>query len=267
DNGKGIAAKDIDFIFDNFYQGDQHLSGSGIGLAYVKEIIELHHGQVTVSSKTGTGSSFTMRIPTGHLHLSENEKKGTLLSPLNPLLDQKRHIFNEEELQEESVSFHSSKAANILIIDDHPDIRQFLKEILEKEYNILFAKSYFDAISKMEKSYPDLVVSDIMLPDGNGLDLLKIIKNSPQFNKTPVLLLSALDTEEDKIEGMRLMADAYLTKPFNVDHLKAVISNLITTRRQLKDHYTSLLETADKQHTSQDKRFIQSLDMIIEERL
>lgn len=272
DNGSGISVTDMDYIFDNFYQGEQHLSGSGIGLAYVKEIVELHHGQVTVSSKKGVGSSFTLRLPTGHLHLSEDEKKGLLDHTSTRQTEREEHILNVEELTEETVSFYSSKAANILVVDDHPDIRLFLKDILKKEYNLLFAKSYLDAIAKMEQSYPDLVVSDIMLPDGSGLDLLKMIKNSPQFNKTPVLLLSALDTEEDKIEGMRLMADAYLTKPFSVDHLKAVITNLLTSRRQLKDHYTSILEPGEtatdiKQHTARDKRFMQSLDMVIEEHI
>lgn len=272
DNGSGISVTDIDHIFDNFYQGEQHLSGSGIGLAYVREIVELHHGQVTVSSKKGVGSSFTLRLPTGHLHLLDDEKKSARDRTITPQTEREEHRVNVEDFTEGSVSFYSSKAANILVIDDHPDIRAFLKDILEKEYNLLFAKSYMDALAKMEQSYPDLIVSDIMLPDGSGLELLKTVKNSPQFNKTPVLLLSALDTEESKIEGMRLMADAYLTKPFSVDHLKAVITNLITSRQQLKDHYTSILESGEtgadtKQHTTQDKRFLQSLDMIIEERI
>lgn len=272
DNGSGISVTDIDYIFDNFYQGEQHLSGSGIGLAYVKEIVELHHGQVTVSSKQGRGSSFTLRLPTGHLHLLADEKKNSSDNAFPPSTERHTHTVSVEDFTDETVSFYSSKAANILVIDDHPDIRAFLKDILDKEYNLLFAKSYREALAKMEQSYPDLIVSDIMLPDGSGLELLKMVKNSPQFNKTPVLLLSALDTEESKIEGMRLMADAYLTKPFSVDHLKAVITNLITSRRQLKEHYTSILEpheitTIKKQHTTQDKRFMQSLDMVIEERI
>jgi len=271
DNGTGISVVDIDHIFDNFYQGEQHLSGSGIGLAYVKEIVELHHGQVTVSSKKDVGTSFTLRLPTGHLHLAEEEIRQGEQTRSPFYLDIEHAADSLQEIDEETVSFHSSKAANILVVDDHPDIRLFLKEILEKEYNLLFAKNYADAYTKMENNYPDLIVSDIMLPDGSGLDLLKAVKNSAKFNKVPVLLLSALDTEESKIEGMRLMADAYLTKPFHVDHLKAVITNLITSRKQLKDHYTSILEpveiSTDAKHTTQDKRFLQSLDMIIEEHI
>lgn len=270
DNGSGIASTDIDYIFDNFYQGEQQLSGSGIGLAYVKEIVELHHGQVTVSSKKGAGSSFTLRLPTGHSHLTADEKAGSLNKARQT--EREERILTIDTLTEEKPSFYSSKAPNILIVDDHTDLQLFLKDILEHEYNLTFAKSYADAFSKIEKSYPDLVVSDIILPDGSGLDLLKMLKNSPQYDKIPVLLLSALDTEESKIEGMRLMADAYLTKPFGVDHLKAVITNLITSRRRLRDHYTSILEPDDTalnaiQRTAQDRRFMQNLDTIIEEHL
>lgn len=269
DNGSGIAASDLDHIFDNFYKGEQHLPGSGIGLAYVKQIVELHHGQVTASSKKGMGSAFTLRLPTGHLHLLEEEKKNSQYEP--SILHFERNLPQEnlEDFDVDSVSFCSSRAANILIVEDHPDIMRFLKEILEKEYNLIFAKSYSDALKKMKNNYPDLILSDIMLPDETGIELLKTVKNNSQFNQIPVLLLSALDTEESIIEGMRHMADAYLTKPFKVDHLKAVVANLILSRQKLKEQYGSLLKPSGNKteidsHTPQDKHFLQGLSMVVE---
>lgn len=271
DNGSGISIVDMDHIFDSFYQGEQHLNGSGIGLAYVKEIVELHHGQVTVSSKKDVGTSFTLRLPTGHLHLTDEEKRNTSGGTPVHYKDRDTDILSLEDFEEDEVSFHSSRSATILIVDDHQGIRSFLKDILSKEYNIVFAKNYKEAFSKVEKNYPDLIISDIMLPDGNGMELLKTIKNTPQFHQVPVMLLSALDTDESKIEGMRLLADAYLTKPFHVDHLKAVINNLLTSRKQFKNHYPRVLgdieNSEDKPQTTQDKRFIQNLSMIVEERM
>ncbi|MBE8713033.1 substrate-binding domain-containing protein [Sphingobacterium hungaricum] len=267
DNGIGIPLSAIDQIFEPFYQASPSPQGSGIGLAYVKEIVSLHHGQVTVSSKENMGSSFTLRLPIGKQHLKDEELR-TADEPSTSFFTDYEHVQHADEEIQENSSFHSSKSANILVIDDHPDIRHFLKTLLEKEYNVLFAKSFADAKNKVEKSYPDLIISDIMLPDGSGLDLLQTIKNNAPTSQIPVLLLSALDTDEAKIEGMRLMADAYITKPFHVPHLMAVISNLILSRKQLKDRYISAVEQHEESgYTEQDKRFIQHLEMVVESRL
>lgn len=266
DNGVGLPLSAIDQIFEPFYQASPSPQGSGIGLAYVKEIISLHHGQVTVSSKENMGSSFTLRLPIGKQHLKDEELRITdepstsFFTNFEDLRDP-----SDDEIRENS-SFHSRKSANILIIDDHVDIRHFLKTLLEKEYNVIFAKNFADAKNKIERSYPDLIISDIMLPDGNGLDLLQTIKSNVPTSQIPVLLLSALDTDEAKIEGIRLMADAYITKPFHVPHLKAVINNLILSRKQLKERYISAVEQQSG-HTEQDKRFIQHLEMVVESRL
>lgn len=271
DNGTGISAGDIDQIFDNFYQGEDHQLGSGIGLAYVKQIVELHHGQVTASSKKGAGSAFTLRLPVGDHHLSPEEKKNTVQPTTRFDFETALSQESIEEHDSEMVSFCSDRASTILIVEDHSEIRSFLKEILATIYNITFATNYADALKKMETNYPDLIISDIMLPDETGIELLKTVKKSLRFNQVPVLLLTAVDTEESKIEGMRYMADAYLTKPFHVDHLKAVIVNLITSRQKLKEHYSGLGKAFEIQtetgHTSQDKRFIQNLAMVVESHL
>ena len=269
DNGAGIAANDMDQIFDTFYQGENHQLGSGIGLAYVKQIVDLHHGQITASSKKGAGSAFTLRLPVGDHHLSTEEKKNGEHTSSNIDYEQIIMPENIDEYESENVSFCSERASTILIVEDHAEIRSFLKEILAPTYNIVFATSYAEALKKLESNYPDLIVSDIMLPDETGIELLKSIKSSLRFNQIPVLLLSAVDTEESKIEGMRHLADGYLTKPFKVDHLRAVITNLIASRLLLKEHYLSINRTNNsqiesQQHTAQDKRFIQNLTLIIE---
>ncbi|WP_437917648.1 substrate-binding domain-containing protein [Sphingobacterium sp. LRF_L2] len=269
DNGMGISPSDIDHVFEPFYKGSQ-ADGSGIGLSYVKQIVELHHGQVTVSSKEGVGSSFTFRLPTDATHLGDLQLNAESTS--SETLPSQEVDNYENSTIDQTVKFNSSHVPTILIIDDHQDIRLFLGTILGKRYNLQFSKNLAEAQTTLKSEHPDLIISDIMLPDGSGLDLLKQLKNGTT-SSVPVLLLSALDTTETKIEGLQLMADAYLTKPFEVDHLLAVVENLIESRKQLKEHYSSVivrptnsLNNANSL-TQQDQRFLQHLDILIEERL
>lgn len=273
DNGQGISPADIDHVFEQFYQGERHLAGSGVGLAYVKEIVELHHGQVTVSSKLDVGSSFTLRLPTGQQHLHDDElaqqQKST---PPEAAPTEERQVLWTDDADSLSI-FSSHKSAGILLVEDQADIRQFLRQLLEKKYNLQVAKSYRQAQEKLEQHLPDLVISDVALADGNGLDLLRELKNSPRFSHIPVLLLSAFDDEENRLRGIRAMADAYIGKPFQVEHLLAVVENLLLSRKQLKDHYAGMLDPQDLMIpgndaiTTADKRFLQHLNLFVEERL
>lgn len=279
DDGIGIAASDIDHIFEEFYQATPHPVGSGIGLAYVKEIVELHHGQVTVSSKQHAGSSFTLRLPTGDQHLSADERaKTNEKTPIShKITTQDARLTSAlpalDTDDEQRRLFRSHQAASLMIIDDHDDIRQLLQQIFADKYNLILAKSLGEAKQKLANNFPDLIICDIMLPDGSGMDLLKDMKNNVSSARVPFVLLSALDTAETRLEGLQAMADAYLPKPFQVAHLEAVIENLLRSRQQLKAHYASLL---DKDHTvdiidgsltEQDKRFLQHLELLVEERL
>src|SRR5690606_27276943 len=136
--------------------------------------------------------AFTLRLPVGDHHLSTEEKKNEEHTASN--IDYEQIIIPEniDEYESDNVSFCSERASTILIVEDHAEIRSFLKEILAPTYNIVFATSYAEALKKLESNYPDLIVSDIMLPDETGIELLKSIKNSLRFNQIPVLLLSAV---------------------------------------------------------------------------
>ncbi len=268
DDGIGISPSDIDHVFEPFYQGQSSRQGSGIGLAHVKEIVELHHGQITVSSKVNVGSAFTLRLPVGNAHLREEEMQR---SPANIPSAQLSTALATD--QNDISSFHSNKAATIFIIDDHPEIRQLLRSMMNKQYNLVFAKNIGEAHEKLRDQHPDLIISDIMLPDGSGLELLKTIKSSPGLSHIPVLLLSAVDSEESKLHGIKLMADAYINKPFQVAHLLAMVENLLQSRKQLKAHFSSVPQGAGastQDHSlmsDQDKRFLQHVELLVEERL
>lgn len=269
DNGRGISPEHIDHVFDPFYQGGYNPDGSGIGLSYVQEIINLHHGQVTVSSKLNEGSCFTIRLPIGHLHLKNNELRETVPSTAS-ITKQALSNYNSKQLDEE-VSFTSSRLPSILLIDDHADIRMFLKDLLKQEYNIYTAENYDRAVELATTKYPDLIVCDVMLPDKSGIEVLKYLKFDAQTSHIPIILLTAIDSDEGKIAGMRAMADAYLTKPFNTDHLKAVIENLLYLRKGLKERYMSEIDPSDdlseREYSEQDKRFLNNFSAVVESRL
>ncbi|MGJ1387064.1 hybrid sensor histidine kinase/response regulator transcription factor [Sphingobacterium spiritivorum] len=271
DNGSGISPEHLEHVFDPFYQGRYSPNGSGIGLSYVQEIVNLHHGMITVSSKVNEGSCFTIRLPIGHAHLKDAERRQSAI-PAAPMSNQTLLIDNySSNFVEDEISFTSGKLPSILLIDDHADIRLFLKELLKVDYNIYTADNYDRAVLIAANRLPDLIICDVMLPDKSGIDVLNSLKFDPKTSHIPIVLLTAIDSDEGKIAGLRAMADAYLTKPFNTDHLKAVIENLLYMRRELKERYISEIkpadELADRKYSELDKRFLNNLSAVVETHL
>ncbi len=270
DNGLGIAPADIEHIFDPFYQGASSRNGSGIGLAYSKQIVELHHGQITVSSKPGHGSIFTLRMPIGNSHYEPGELSD-FDSREKPLLQQQDVLDTTRKVVDNSLSFRSNKSKSIMVVEDNDEIRDYLRSLLEQDYNLFLAKDAQQANSMMKAHFPDLVITDIMLPDGSGLDILKDIKAFYQTAHIPVILLSALANEETMLEGSRLMADDYITKPFNAELLRIRISNILQSRHQLKEKYSSNVEQFEsaqaEQFNDSDRRFLNNFSAIVESKL
>ncbi|MFU1857182.1 hypothetical protein BWD42_21410 [Sphingobacterium sp. CZ-UAM] len=270
DNGLGIAPIDIEHIFDPFYQGTGSRSGSGIGLAYVKQIVELHHGQITASSKLGHGSIFTLRMPIGNTHY-EQEEILTAISDVKPVFRQHELLDTEVKSPDRNLSFHSNKSKSIMIVEDDDEIRDYLRSILENDYNLFLARDSGQASALMKTHFPDLVLTDIMLPDGSGLDILKDIKTFYQTAHIPVILLSALANEETILEGNLLKADDYMTKPFNAAVLRARIANILQSRHQLKEKYSSNVEQFEAQQSDSinesNRRFLNSFSAIVESKL
>ncbi|KKO90806.1 hypothetical protein AAW12_13980 [Sphingobacterium sp. Ag1] len=270
DNGLGIAPVDIEHIFDPFYQGAGSRNGSGIGLAYSKQIVELHHGQITVSSKPGHGSIFTLRMPIGNGHYEPAELTG-FDSGEKQSFQQQDLLDTTAKVVDNNLSFRSNKSKSIMIVEDNDEIRDYLRSLLEQDYNLFLAKDAQQATSMMKTHFPDLVITDIMLPDGSGLDILKDIKAFYQTAHIPVILLSALANEETMLEGSKLMADDYITKPFNAELLRIRISNILQSRHQLKEKYSSNVEQFERTQAEQvndsDRRFLNNLSAIVESKL
>ncbi|TVQ02949.1 MAG: hybrid sensor histidine kinase/response regulator [Balneolaceae bacterium] len=279
DTGPGIDPDHQEKLFDRFYQVQKSelLPGTGIGLSIAKELAELHGGSLSVESEVGNGSTFTVQIPA----LEPEEKvPGMEFEEIQP----STHLDNLFTMDvadlpapanngiEESME-HDNKT--ILIADDHPEIRSYLRKHLEGQYQIVEASTGSEAIDIVKAKLPDLIVSDVMMPDGDGFDLLKKIRSNPETSYLPVILLTARAEAEDKLSGLDIGADDYITKPFQIQEVLARIRNLFNQHKRLLDYiagmqqtgiFSTLLSRVEVQE-SIDVRFLEQVQQVILEHL
>lgn len=259
DNGIGLDKNKIERIFERFYQINNDVTksnfGTGIGLHLSRSLVELHHGIILAENREDApGSRFIIRIPLGSAHLRKDE-----LEDVEAMTDKPRPIsikpqkpdFEEEDFEEEEDTEHkkpgkTAKRIRILIAEDEEEISSYLKEELEGEYRIVTCKNGKEAYETVLADTPDLVISDIMMPEMDGLPLCRKIKQNTNVNHVPVVLLTAKSKPEDTMEGMATGADAYIVKPFNTELLKSTIANLIANRRLLKSKFSGAQQQEDK---------------------
>lgn len=283
DNGEGIPEKDLTKIFDIFYQSDNSgkaangISGSGIGLALVKSIIKMHHGEISVNSKINEGSTFTFTLPLGDELYSETEKSPSVSREENPtLMNDKKQIPLKEthELQtteEENEPFEKNVAdkPNMMIVEDNTEIRNIIREILNPFYTIYDMPDAESALSKIEVIRPDIVITDVMMPGMDGKELCRKIKTNPDTSHIPVILLTAQTAVEQYIEGFRTGADDYITKPFNARLLISRCNNLVNSRILLQEKFSHRPETNVQMLATNkiDKEILDKAISIIEENI
>jgi ligand-binding sensor domain-containing protein/signal transduction histidine kinase/DNA-binding response OmpR family regulator len=239
DSGKGIPPEKLSLIFERFYRIDESNSkpGSGIGLALTKRLVELHHGSIEAAADISGGSVFTVRLPLSDSiyqadEISEAETVVPETSP-KPLVE-----INEEHTQTDT-SISKEGYDTILIVEDNPEIVQYIKENLENNYNVLTASDGKKALEHIYKTEPTLIVSDIMMPVMDGLNFCKTIKQNLKTCHIPVILLTAKTSNQDHIEGLQHGADDYIMKPFEMNLLEAKIRSIIKTRKRLKEIYSN----------------------------
>lgn len=221
DNGRGIEKKHLPHIFDRFYQGDSKTKGTGVGLAFSKQLIELHGGTIIVESEVGRGSTFSVQLP-----LQQKKLAGKL------------------ELEKEAVKIINSELPidgpfntqnkTVLIIEDNEDVRDYVKEILKPYYQLSLAADGQEGIELAEQNSPDLIVSDVMMPHKDGFQLTQYLKQNMATSHIPIILLTAKASVDSKLKGLELGADDYLGKPFNEKELLQRCKNLIQQREQLQ---------------------------------
>ncbi|WP_291528061.1 hybrid sensor histidine kinase/response regulator transcription factor [Bacteroides sp. UBA939] len=259
DSGIGLDRNKIERIFERFYQIDNDVTksnfGTGIGLHLSRSLVELHHGIILAENrKDAPGSRFIIRVPLGSAHLRINELEDAEMAvtiPRAAYIKPEKTAFEEhfEHAEEDVNTKKTGKAksrAHILIVEDEEEILSYLKEELEEEYRIMTCGNGKEAYDTILAGAPDLVISDIMMPEMDGLSLCRKIKQNTNVNHVPVILLTAKSKPEDTMEGMATGADAYMVKPFNTELLKSTIANLIANRKLLKSKFSGAQQQEDK---------------------
>ncbi|MDR2775625.1 MAG: substrate-binding domain-containing protein [Tannerella sp.] len=267
-SGKGISKSNIQNIFDRFYQVDSHVSGSGIGLALTKALVELHGGEISADSNETTGiTTFTIVLPFFQNGMDTpvgiNNKSNELSIPQSS----DTVYLKTNNTEPDTVSETGDNRETVLVIDDNPDIRTFIKTILQNNYAIMEAEDGAGGFRKAVHYIPDIIVSDIMMPPPDGLELCRRLKNEISTSHIPVILLTAYSLDEYRISGYKNGADAYIAKPFNSDMLEVRIRNLIENRRHLKDIYRQNILSGEKNIPEDlDKIFMDKFRGIVENR-
>jgi len=257
DSGIGISEEELPHIFDRFHQVDpiHGEQGSGIGLSLVKELMGIMNGSVRVESEIEKGTSFFLRFP-----ITTVAKKGEIsLSSRNKITPD---ISKEEELEDEVVDLG---LPILLIIEDNMDITYYLQSCFAEKYHIVIAVNGRIGIEKATESLPDIIISDVMMPEMDGFEVCEILKKDKRTNHIPIILLTAKATSDDKLSGLSHGADAYLIKPFKKEELDIRMENLMEIRRTLQQKYSSSLVSsleAEKELTKEEM-FIKRLEQII----
>ena len=262
DTGHGIDAEALPHIFDRYYQAKSkyQASGSGIGLALVKGLSELHEGILKVESAVDTGTTFTLRL------LTENTYPNAIHA---------QHDMEKKPMDAEETTITDTPTENhpiVLVVEDNADIREYSRSSFTDIYEVITAKDGKEGWELAQVRIPNIIVSDIMMPVMDGIELCKRIKEDMRTSHIPVILLTAKDSLQDKEEGYASGADSYLTKPFSAKLLHSRINNLLETRKKI----ASLLALADTQPKQEsavsslnklDNEFLQKITQIIEENL
>ncbi|WP_370445508.1 MULTISPECIES: substrate-binding domain-containing protein [Prevotella] len=268
DNGIGIAADEQAYIFNRFYQAKNAAQGTGIGLALVKAFTDLHHGEATVESKEGEGSRFTIVLPlsqAGELSTSKSQQPYSSvveISSTEEVPNQARHI-------DDLVLPDEAARPEVLIIDDNSDIRSYLRRALSSTYKVSEAVDGKSGLEMARRIVPDLVISDIMMPVMDGLEFCSQLKQDKAISHIPVILLTARSLDEQRAEGYKHGADAYIAKPFSLELLFSRIDNLIESRKKLSQMFSNTDENGvcEKLSNETDKTFVTQLRKIIQENL
>jgi DNA-binding response OmpR family regulator len=295
DSGIGISEEELPKLFDRFYQVDSSQTreheGTGIGLALTKDLVELHHGTISVESKLGGWTEFTIELPLGRNHLKDEEITEEVTTEdviLNPdLVGMKNLIENNDansshfdnlpagqaglSVTENDNTMNGEKNI-ILIVEDNEDVREFIKDSLGSEFQIEEASNGETGLRRAKQIIPDLIISDIMMPQMDGNELTKRLKNDEKTSHIPIILLTAKSEQQSRLEGLEKGADEYLTKPFDTKELHVRINNLISIRRKLQEKYSSGYyrpgtRRDEKKLSDLDERFLSKVMEVIENNL
>lgn len=257
DNGKGISNDEMKTLFTRFYEGNYrryNTIGTGIGLSLTKDLVSLWGGTISVDSEINQGTTFTVTLPIDRSFFKSEQIDDQIQLPQQVISGME----NVEEEEAEMSASEKEKPYSILIVEDEEELLSLMVKLLNTEYNVYFASNGEEALKIVEQEEVDLIVTDVMMPVMNGIELCKTVKNQLDHSHIPVIMLTAKTAEEDRTEAYEVGADGYITKPFNLSVLHARIKNLLRNKeRRARDfNKSSVFELQDLNYTSLDEDFL-----------
>lgn len=280
DTGIGVDPDLKDKIFENFFQSPVQTDDAkgfsnsiGIGLSLTKSLVQIHQGKINMESQNGKGTTFVVSLPITAKNYPEQANKSTLNAPFSSIKEKISQEFTTDSLDYEHKDSGSSpsKEFTLLVVDDNKEIIKLLQNMLTDQYNLLTARNGKQALEVLESEHIDLVISDILMPDTDGITLCKNIKQNIHTSHIPVILLTAKAEIEDRIEGLQSGADSYIPKPFHAEHLFIRIEKLIAGREQMKKRFENLSDV-ELSHIStgigeRDDEFLKKITQCIQNHL
>ncbi|NNG11163.1 MAG: response regulator, partial [Arenibacter sp.] len=278
DTGMGIAKDKLSSIFERFHTAKEDSSinreGMGIGLSFSKNLIELHQGGIEVSSKTNLGTKFKVWLPMekeAYLNIKEISCKDVSDNDFLVRSSEAESfaIGLNDDLIDEGLSKSRSKLPVLLIVDDNPDIRSFIKQILTKSYAIYEAENGQEGIELAKKIMPNVVICDILMPVMDGIAFCKLMKEHQETSHIPIIILTAKSSQESEVQGLQLGVDEYLRKPFNFELLQLKLSNIVKRREQMRKRFNRdiTLQPNEVTVTSMDEKFLSQAIQIVEKHM
>ena len=274
DTGEGIPREMIDKIFDRFFQvsssDTRESEGTGIGLSLTKELVNIYRGEIKVESKPGEGSDFKVVLPVSRDSFGDDEID--TVQPGKPemietgTLEEIESVPAEPEPQEEEITEGNKVRPVILIVEDNADLRNYISQHLQNDYQIQEAENGKEGIAKATECIPDLVITDLMMPEMDGMEMCSRLKDDERTSHIPIIMLTAKADRESKLEGLETGADDYIIKPFDSNELQVRIKNLIMQRKKLQEQFNRNFFIDDRitELKSADERFLEKAKDIIE---
>ncbi len=271
DDGQGIPVDQLPHIFERFYQVNKTndtspKSGSGIGLAITKDLMDLHYGSIEVHSKIGEGTCFTLKLPLGSAHLLAEEIVTFSESEKKP----EEEIVNVQPIPvEQPQNKINDKRKSVLVVDDNEDIRALVKNGLQKKYSVLEASTGKRALKIVLQELPQLIISDVLMPEMDGIDFCHQLKSNIRTKHIPIILLTALNSVEHRIKGIESGADAYIPKPFKMKLLSITTDKLIESRESMRLRFQTEEQLTPKEVIldSEDEKFLGKIMEFMEEHM
>lgn len=267
DNGEGMDAEEAKHVFDRFFQGKSGIrkSGTGLGLALARELVEIQQGRIEVSGKKSENTVFEIRMKMGKAHFKPEELYEQF--QIDQIILHETFLPEEDEIVLPKVKLAHAKS--ILIVEDEPEIRNYLKYRLENEYQIFEAESPDAAFLIAMDKVPDLITCDLMLKNEDGLKLVETLKANPATAHIPIIVISAKNTPDELLKGIKTGVDDYITKPFNIAFVRERIRTILANRDQVREHYLHELPVPEHMGSSDaaDRKFTNAFTSLIEENI